>query len=476
MLNFKRLIKDDLEKITPYLYLYPADFNDLSFGSKYVWGEDFVIDYAVIDGFFIMKETSYSYKNAFYYPIRLNDTADIDIAFNEIEEYVKQNNIELKFCYIDTALKKELENRYPFNVASFNRDWCDYIYPKENFISYSGNKLSKQRNHVNKFKKTYPNYKFNILTELDLPRVKEFLDKFYIDFTEKTDGHVSSWTEKKERDRAYGFIEKAVQKNLCAGYIEIDGVMTGLSVAEKRKDVLIVHIEKALKDYDGIYPTLASETVKAFADKTINRINREEDCGDEGLRISKMRYRPIELKEKYVFTPLTAIDFIPKDTVITTERLTLSDITIDDKENYFKLYMDDELNKYWGYDYHEDLFDNTPTPEHFIAFCKQMIDTREEYAFAIRLNGMLIGEVVCWNLELNGTVETGFRLLPDYHKKGYASESVKGLINFLKTKLKVKKVKSRCHKNNLPSYNMLTKLGYAVYKTENDWLFFEKTL
>ena len=64
----------------------------------------------------------------------------------------------------------------------------------------------------------------------------------------------------------------------------------------------------------------------------------------------------------------------------------------------------------------------------------------------------------------------------EYHKKGYAGESVLGLINYLHQNLNVKKVKSRCHKQNLPSYNMLTRLGYTVYKEDGDWLFFEKYL
>ena len=55
MLNFTRLTKENLGEITKYLYQYPANYNDLSFGSKYVWGDDFVIDYAIYNGFFIIN-------------------------------------------------------------------------------------------------------------------------------------------------------------------------------------------------------------------------------------------------------------------------------------------------------------------------------------------------------------------------------------------------------------------------------------
>ena len=38
------------------------------------------------------------------------------------------------------------------------------------------------------------------------------------------------------------------------------------------------------------------------SDDEIRFVNREEDCGDEGLRKSKMSYHPIELIEKNTVT------------------------------------------------------------------------------------------------------------------------------------------------------------------------------
>ena len=76
-------------------------------------------------------------------------------------------------------------------------------------------------------------------------------------------------------------------------YLEVDGKMVGVSVGEKRGDTLIVHVEKALYEYSGAYPTLAQEFAKAFAVNEIEFINREDDSGDLGLRTSKTQYQPI---------------------------------------------------------------------------------------------------------------------------------------------------------------------------------------
>ena len=64
---------------------------------------------------------------------------------------------------------------------------------------------------------------------------------------------------------------------------------------------------------DGIYPTMAQEFAKAFATDGIKLINREEDCGDAGLRISKMQYHPIDVKEKNFVRVKTLFDKISEE-------------------------------------------------------------------------------------------------------------------------------------------------------------------
>ena len=58
------------------------------------------------------------------------------------------------------------------------------------------------------------------------------------------------------------------------------------------------YIEKADINYDGVYQVIVQEFAKMFAGD-VKYINREEDCGDEGLRRSKQSYRPVDLLKKY---------------------------------------------------------------------------------------------------------------------------------------------------------------------------------
>ena len=448
MLEFKEL-GGDLAEIERHIKKYGGEFCDLSLGVRYMWRDDFKVDYALFDGVLIMKETSRDYKDAFYYPLG----EDEEGALNEIEKYCKEKEKPLLFCCLDNARASALSKRY-FSVSITNdRDWSDYIYSAEKFKTYSGKKYSGQRNHVNKFKKLYPNYRFKKIEKTDLPRIKEFL----MEFNNKTE--FLRWSEKVEQEKVFDLVNKIEELYQVGGLIEVDGKVIAFSVGEKIGDVLIVHVEKAFRQYEGVYPTMAQEFAKAFASEEIKFINREEDCGDEGLRISKLQYGPVDVKEKNFVRVKTLFDKISAPILIKTERLTISDIAPEDKENYYKLYTDENLNKWWGYDYQEDLKGQTASPEYFYKFQQSLKEVKEEYALAVKKDDIMIGELVLHNFDYFGGVEIGFRFFKDYQGQGYALESAGAIKEFAFGVLGAKKVKSRCYKENLPSKKLIERLG-----------------
>lgn len=67
---------------------------------------------------------------------------------------------------------------------------------------------------------------------------------------------------------------------------------------------MFVHVEKALTEYNGVYPMLTNCFASHFRTPQVVYINREEDEGDLGLRTSKLSYHPLLLKEKYKVTLL----------------------------------------------------------------------------------------------------------------------------------------------------------------------------
>ena len=462
MLEFKKL-GTNVKIIEKYINKSTISFCDISLGVKFMWGDDFVIDYAIFNDTLIMKETCPDYADAFYYPMG----KDIEGALEQIELYAKEKNLPLLFCCLDNLTAGNLSKRYEKVKIYNDRDWSDYIYDAEKFKTYSGKKFSGQRNHVNKFKRLYPNYSFKVIEESDFKRIKEFLEEF------KSNTEFLRWTEEIEQRKVFDLVQNMFNLSQVGGLLEVENKVVAFSVGEIIGDTLIVHIEKALTKYDGVYPTMAQEFAKAFCDDKIKFINREEDCGDTGLRISKLQYQPIEVKEKNLLKAYTLFDRITSPVLIKTDRLTITEIEEKDKETYLKLYLDDELNKFWGYDYREDLGENKPSADYFYNFQKSLKNKKEEFSFAVRLNEEMIGELVLHNFDFFGGVEMGFRFFKDFQKKGYAIESASALKDYALEVLGAKKLKSRCFKENLPSKKIIERLGLKIKKETDTHFFFE---
>lgn len=426
-----------------------------------MWREDYVVDYAVFNDTLVMKENGPEYASVFYYPIG-NDVVG---ALKEIETFARSKNLPLSFGCLTDEQARFLTERYYSVDCSFERDWCDYIYSAEQFKTYAGKKLSGQRNHVNKFKKLYPNYSFKVATPNDLQKIKEFFAGFKV-------SRAFSEEESNEICEAMDLTENMFELGQVGGYIEVDGRVVAFSIGEVVGETLIVHIEKALTEYQGVYPLMAKEFACAFATDNVKYINREEDCGDEGLRTSKTQYRPIELVNKNYLQVFTLFDKISAPVSLKTQRLTITDVKKDDKDIYRKLYLDDDLNKWWGYDYREDLGENEPTVDYFFEFMNSLKKVKEEYSLAVRVGEQMIGELVLHNFDFYGGVEMGFRFFSDCQGKGYAIESASALKDYVKTVLGAKRIKSRCFKENVRSRKVIERLGLKLEREDATHFYF----
>ena len=216
---------------------------------------------------------------------------------------------------------------------------------------------------------------------------------------------------------------------------------------------MIIHIEKALYEYEGVYPA----TVEAFAKRFcggVRFVNREEDMGDAGLRRSKTQYRPVKLLEKTSVLVDTELSLIRKIPVIESERLVLDALTENDKAEYNKLCLNEERNKYWGYDYKTDCED--PDDDFFLDSANDDFKNDLEMSFAVRYDGKFAGEAVMYEFDGRGGASVGIRLLPKYEGKGIAKEAVTALTDHALYKINLSAVYAKCYKENVRSFKMLS--------------------
>ena len=458
MITLKKL-GTNIDIIRPYIKQYGGIFNDLTLGTRHMWGDEFGIEYAIFENTLIMRET-YSEHSSFYYPVGNN----VGGAVSQIEEFCKKSGIaKLTFRCLTEKRAQELSERYTGAKINYLRDWSDYVYPAEQFKTYAGKKLSGQRNHVNRFKKLYPDYRVNFITEKDLPRIKEFLKEY------EGENVLEGWA-KEEEPRVYDLLDNKEYLGQFGIFITVKDKIVSLSIGEIVGETLFVHVEKGLKEYEGVYPLTAQEFAKAFAGEGVKFINREEDCGDLGLRTSKTQYHPSEIKHKYYIMTNLSFSCITPPVDIKTERLEITDIFEKDKDAYAKLYTDDKINEFYGYDYREDC-KGEPTEEYFYNFQKDLKTTEGEYSFAVKKDGALIGEVVAYNFGFDGSCEIGYRFLKEFWGKGYAFESVSAFIAELKT-AGVRIINARTKKENVRSERLLNKLGLKKSGEDSEYFYY----
>jgi len=168
-----------------------------------------------------------------------------------------------------------------------------------------------------------------------------------------------------------------------------------------------------------------------------------------------------------------SIDELEKIPTILTERLTLKEIEYSDKREYNILSMDEELNKYWGYDYKQDLktefYDN-----YFVDVAKRDFARRSVINLGVFLCGRLIGEVVMQYFDYFSGLEIGARICSKFAKKGYGREAIIAAGNWAMDTLNIEKIYSKCYKENTASKNMLLKSGMRENGSDEIFNYFIK--
>ena len=175
-------------------------------------------------------------------------------------------------------------------------DWADYLYDAHQLAELTGKKYNKKRNHVNRFMAENPHYVFEPLTYSLLPEVLLFHtghDDGMEDMSDNAAYEKNQCTYILNHYNRYPF-EGAVLR-------DESGEICAYTCGEVIGDTLYIHIEKMNHDIPG-----SGETInKLYADYMTRRhpgikyINREEDCGDAGLRHAKESYNPVMRLRKY---------------------------------------------------------------------------------------------------------------------------------------------------------------------------------
>ena len=457
MIPFRKIQKSDISLLRPY-YDSSSRVCTKALGVAYMWSEYFGTEVAYYEGGAIVKDELFG--RDFFIPPHGKNAEE---GFRLIEEYEREKGGDLAFNSVDDEDLALLFARYPAVEIKSYRDYSDYLYLASDLAEYKGKKYHGQKNHRNKFFKEYPNYEFLPFGKEDLPAIYAFLE-------EHKALAPRSKEELTEYKCCYRLLDAMEQLDLLTRMIKVDGKIVAFTVGEILNDTLVIHIEKALPVYSGVYPTICSLFASAYADK-VTYINREDDAGDLGLRTSKMQYHPVAMVEKrmaicHLSRPL------PLPTLF-TERLVIDDLTPADMASYATLATDEDRNRYWGYDYKLDLGEDAPDAAHFEKVCAEDAARGVCYSRKIAdLTGHFIGEAVIYNFRLDGSGELGLRITAQAAGKGYGREAYAAVADAALKLLPA--LHARCFKENVASKKMILAAGFTLVREDDEMYYFKR--
>ena len=252
--------------------------------------------------------------------------------------------------------------------------------------------------------------------------------------------------------------------------------IAAFSIGEIVGDMLLVHVEKALKKYEGAYPTMYSGFVGLMDKYPLKTVNREDDSGDAGIRTSKMQYHPIRRINKYtvhVNSPAATLDRIPD---IEAGDIVLTPFRGSDKSAYLALNTDVVNNRFWGYDYREDAsITGEINEDTFYDMATFDMHVGDSINFAVRksVDGEMIGEAILWNFTYGHDAELGCRIMPRYQGLGYGKAAFRAAADFARDGLGVN-VYARCFAENTPSRRMITSCGFEPWYRDGTYSYFKR--
>lgn len=142
-----------------------------------------------------------------------------------------------------------------------------------------------------------------------------------------------------------------------------------------------------------------------------------------------------------------------------SERLILRPININDKNEMFAYRSDMETNKYQGW-----IPKTIGEVEIFIEkIAKQINEPETWYQFAIieKESQKIVGDFGVHFLDReNKQVEIGCTLNKNYQNKGYATESVRKVIDFLFSDLNKHRIITSIDPNNVSSIRLVERIGF----------------
>ncbi len=291
-LKFKAVEVEDKDKIQSYTLRGNAQICDLAFANLFGWGKRYGTSWGELNNSLVIRFNPKGRAHPAYLLPVCQDNDKLRASLATLRELSKAEGYPLVLMGLAPQCREHLEEVCPDTFHFLNdRGSCDYLYLREKMASLSGKKLQSKRNHINKFEKLYPNYTSELINRENLTECLA-LERAWFRAKDSDEGEGD---ELIMIERMFGNYEAL---GLLGLLIRVEGRVVAFSVGSPINETTFgIHIEKALTEYEGAFAMINRSFARLIPEQYIY-LNREEDLGLEGLRKSKLSYRPEYLLDK----------------------------------------------------------------------------------------------------------------------------------------------------------------------------------
>jgi ribosomal-protein-alanine N-acetyltransferase len=147
--------------------------------------------------------------------------------------------------------------------------------------------------------------------------------------------------------------------------------------------------------------------------------------------------------------------------LLTTERLTLRQLEVEDKEQIFALRSSLVINKYIDRDPSKSIEDAV----RFIDIINENIGKNNSIYWVIALSNSqtFVGTICLYDFSKEkDSCEIGYELMEEYQGMGIMKEAVEAVIHYAFHSLQIKKIIASTHKENLSSTKLLSTFNFIL--------------
>lgn len=298
-ITFEKIKLEDKELIDRYLEKKVYRSCEMSFANIFLWCRFYPTKYAIVEDALVFLGESEEEGMSITFPA--GEEPQIRRALEVMMAYFQERGAPFHMHLVQEQEFELLERWYPgqFEIL-YDRDAADYVYETEKLTTLAGKKLHGKRNHINNFKRDYPDWSYEKINEANREDCFQMAMKWRTDHVCEHDPENDGENEEKRDEMCVSLnaLRLLEELGLVGGLLRVDGEVVAFTIGEPlNPDTFVVHIEKAFADIQGAYPMINQQFVEHEA-QDYKYVNREEDTGSEGLRKAKLSYRPAFLVQK----------------------------------------------------------------------------------------------------------------------------------------------------------------------------------